>query len=124
MIELAPFQKRHLRGLGHALSPVVLIGQAGLSEAVILKTQRELEAHELIKVRAIDTSPDRARDIAAELAERAEASLVQVIGHTVLLYKARAEEPTIVLPTQRTSKTAPLAKSVSTSSAGKGGAKR
>ena len=45
-------QRRHLRGLAHALKPVVRLGSAGLSAAVTAETARALDAHELIKVKA------------------------------------------------------------------------
>lgn len=126
MITLTSHQKRFLRGLGHHLDPVVLIGHQGVTEAVCLKTRRDLLAHELIKVRVIDSAPDDAKAISADLAARVDAALVQVIGHTFLLFQPNPEEPKIELPAaaQRTAKGAPLASSASTSTGGKGGANR
>ena len=46
-------QARHLRALAHPLDPVVRVGQAGLTDAVIDKTDKELEIHELLKVKGI-----------------------------------------------------------------------
>jgi RNA-binding protein len=45
-------QKKHLRRLGHALHPIVLIGQRGLTESVAAEFERALHDHELVKVRA------------------------------------------------------------------------
>lgn len=84
-------QKRHLRGLGHHLDPVVLLGKEGLSDAVLAKIGVELENHELIKVKAPGED-------AVALAERCRAELVQRIGHVVLLYRRRSKDPEIVLP--------------------------
>lgn len=90
-------QKHHLRGLAHKLKPVVLTGDAGITDAIIDKIVVELERHELIKVRVAD-GPQTARDIGPSLAERTTSQLVQVIGKVVILYRARKKEPVIVLP--------------------------
>ena len=50
-MQLSEKQRRHLKGLAHPLKPVILMGNAGLSEAVVAETIRALNDHELIKVR-------------------------------------------------------------------------
>ena len=50
-MELSERQRRYLRGLGHALNPVLLIGNAGVSPAVVAEATRALHDHELIKVK-------------------------------------------------------------------------
>src|SRR5258705_3598787 len=68
-------QKQFLKGLAHPLSPVVRIGKAGLTPAVINEAKRSLDAHELIKVRIeADDSPTRTA-VAIELAQGADAQL-------------------------------------------------
>jgi RNA-binding protein len=91
-------QKSHLRGLGHHLNPVVALGKEGLTEAVARKAHLELENHELIKVKIGDGCLDPAAEVGATLAEKCNAALVQVIGHTVLLYRRRKKDPQIALP--------------------------
>ena len=58
----------------------------------------QLEAHELIKVRIGENAPEDRHATAEALAARTHAHLAQVIGRTALLYRARNEKPTIVLP--------------------------
>lgn len=99
-MDLTGRQKRHLRGLGHALHPVVMVGHEGASEGVIHKAAAELRAHELIKVRVIDTCEAPLAEVAEALATGTDSALVQTIGHTFLLYKRRAKDPHIVLPTR------------------------
>jgi RNA-binding protein len=91
-------QRKYLRGLAHALKPVIAIGQAGASEAVIAETARALSDHELIKVRV--SGMDRAaRDTALELlAKRTASELVFRIGHTAVLYRRNREKTRIILP--------------------------
>jgi RNA-binding protein len=50
--ELSERQRRHLRALAHALSPVIRLGSAALTAAVARETERALRDHELIKVKA------------------------------------------------------------------------
>jgi RNA-binding protein len=97
-MELSERQRRYLRGLGHALNPVLLIGNAGVSPAVIAEATRALHDHELVKVKF--RGADRAaRDAGlTELATATQSILVQRIGHTALYYKRRNDRPGIVIP--------------------------
>lgn len=90
-------QRRHLRALAHHINPVVLTGAAGVSESVVEKTKTELEHHELIKVKVAE-GPATTKEAGADLAKRADAELVQVIGRMVVLYKPNPEDPGIQLP--------------------------
>ena len=80
-------QKKFLRGLGHQLKPIILVGDAGLTEALLKEFCSTIEHHELIKVRI--NAADRAAlaDIAAKLSEACQASLVQIIGHIAVIYR-------------------------------------
>ena len=98
MTELTGKQRRHLRALGQRLTPVVHVGQDGVTDALVAHTNTELDLHELIKIRIGDNAPEDRHDIAAALAERTRSHLAQVLGRTALLYRGRSEEPTIVLP--------------------------
>jgi RNA-binding protein len=95
---LSPNHRKYLRGLGHALHPVVLIGQHGLTEAVVKETTAALESHELLKVRArLGDRLERQR-ILSTLAERTESELVQTIGNVGLFYKKNKESGKIIIP--------------------------
>jgi RNA-binding protein len=97
-MELSERQRKYLRGLGHALNPVLLIGQHGVTPAVIAEAQRALHDHELIKVKFRGAERD-ARDTGlVELATATQSILVQRIGHTALYYKRRNDRPGIVIP--------------------------
>jgi len=90
-------QCKHLRRLGCALKPVVLIGAGGLSESVLAELDNALAHHELIKVRVRVGDRGRRDEVLAQLVTRSGATLVQRIGNVALLYRA-AEEPKIHLP--------------------------
>jgi RNA-binding protein len=91
-------QKKHLRRLGHALHPIVLIGQRGLTESVAAEFERALHDHELVKVRA-RVGDREARDaVLAELALGGGAELVNRIGNVGLFYKQNNTLAKILIP--------------------------
>jgi RNA-binding protein len=90
-------QARHLRALAHHLDPVVMVGDRGVTDAVVAKVDVELDNHELIKVRIHDDR-EGVRAAAAELAERTGAELAQIIGKIAVLYRRRKKKPAIRLP--------------------------
>src|SRR5690606_29258884 len=92
-MELTEKQRRHLRGLGHKLKPVILVGQAGVSDAVVAETRAALAAHELIKVRIAGLERDERDEALADLAARTDSAIVSRIGHTALLYRRHSEKP-------------------------------
>jgi len=89
---------RYLRGLGHDLDPVVVIGKEGLTDAVTKATSTALSTHELIKVRVLPEAPVDRKEVAAELAKETRSALAQVLGRTFLLYRRHPKKPKIVLP--------------------------
>ena len=98
MAELTGKQRRHLRALGHHLSPVLQIGHDGLTDSLVAQANAQLDAHELIKVMVGESSPLPRHAAASQLASATSAELAQVLGRTFLLYRPRAREPAIVLP--------------------------
>ena len=90
-------QVRFLRGLGHHLNPIVMIGRGELSEAVLRTTDEALNTHELIKIRVQEGCELDRRDAAAELAKKTGSQVAQILGKTILLYR-EAEEKKIILP--------------------------
>jgi RNA-binding protein len=91
-------QRQFLRGLAHALEPVVRIGRAGASPAVIEETKRSLNAHELIKVRIDHDDSSERKALAEELAKACDAEVAGTIGKLAILYRPREEDPEIELP--------------------------
>jgi RNA-binding protein len=91
-------QKKHLRRLAHPLHPLVMLGNAGLTDGVVSELNRALDDHELVKVAARVGARD-ARDAAlATLAARTTSEIVQRIGHVGVFYRRRAQLPKILLP--------------------------
>lgn len=97
MRQLSPEQRKFLKAQGHGLKPVVMIGNAGLTEAVKLETDRALQAHELIKVRVLGDDRVARETWFMELCESLDAAPVQHIGKLLMLYRP-ADKPRIKLP--------------------------
>lgn len=94
---LSPNQKRHLRGLGHQLKPVVMVGQHGLRDTVMAEIEQALIAHELVKIKIAADRATRER-LAAEIARRTGAEPVQRIGQMQVLFRRNPKKPKIALP--------------------------
>lgn len=86
MAKLTGAQRKHLRGLAHALRPVVQIGKQGLTEAAIRQVDEALNDHELIKVQAAVPREEK-RAVADRLASELEAEVAGQIGHVIILYR-------------------------------------
>jgi RNA-binding protein len=97
-MDLSERQRKYLRGLGHALNPVLLIGQHGVTPAVIAEAARALHDHELIKVKFRGSEREERDAGLAQLATATDSVLLQRIGHTALYYKRRIDRPGIVIP--------------------------
>jgi RNA-binding protein len=94
-------QRRHLRALGHALTPVTQIGKGGLTDAFVAALDQALTTHELVKLKLLDTAALDRHQAADELASRTQAEVAQVLGNTILLYRPDPDEPRIELPRAR-----------------------
>ncbi len=97
MIKLTPVQRQYLKGLAHPLSPVVIIGEKGLTEAVLKETERALKAHELIKIKAGSDEKETRSLWMERICSELDASPVQQIGKTLVIYRP-AEKAVIQLP--------------------------
>ena len=94
--DLTGQQRKWLRGRAHALKPIVHVGEAGLSDAVLAAADAALGDHELVKVRLHDPADKKAA--ARQLAEATHAALCGLVGHTVILYRPRADGPRLEVP--------------------------
>ncbi|GEM03736.1 putative RNA-binding protein YqeI [Halolactibacillus miurensis] len=91
-------QKRFLRSQAHHLRPIFQVGKDGVNENMITTINEALEKRELIKVAVLQNCLEETDDVAVALVEGTESELVQVIGHTIVLYKPSVENKTIQLP--------------------------
>ena len=110
MIELTPAERRLLKAHAHKLHPVVMIGDKGLTEAVLRAIDENLKSHELIKVKV--AGEDRtARDaVLARICEALDASPVQQIGKVLVLYRENPTPPPVPAPKPAPTRVKPAAK--------------
>lgn len=85
--KLTSKQTKYLKGLGHHLSPIAMVGKEGITKNVLESVNQVLNAHELIKIKVQNNCPIDRKETAAKLSEVTGASVVQVLGKTILLYR-------------------------------------
>ena len=86
-MELTSKQRAQLRGLANTIDTIIHVGKDGLGENLIKQADDALEARELIKGRVLENSMLSPREAAEELAVKARAEVVQVIGTKFVLYR-------------------------------------
>ncbi len=93
-------QARHLRSLGHHLTPVVQLGKQGFTDGARKAVDAALSTHELVKVRVGTECPDEPQALADRLGPELKAEVAQRLGRTILLYRRHPSKPKIELPKQ------------------------
>ncbi|MBK8816455.1 MAG: ribosome assembly RNA-binding protein YhbY [Methylococcaceae bacterium] len=78
--------KKKLRSQAHGLKPVIMIGQAGVTEGVLAETEIALDHHELIKVK-IRAERDERNTMCEKICTATKANLIQMIGQIAVLYR-------------------------------------
>jgi RNA-binding protein len=91
-------QKRFLRSKAHHLNPIFQVGKGGVNENMIKQVSEALEARELMKISILQNCDEDKNTVAEQLVEGTKADLVQLIGHTIVLYKESKENKQITLP--------------------------
>lgn len=86
-------QRSALRASAHRLDPVVMVGDDGLTPAVLQEIGRSLEAHELIKIRVAGDDRAAREQTLRRICEELDAAPVQHIGKILVIYRQKAEKP-------------------------------
>lgn len=94
---LTQTQIKHLKALAHHRKPVVTIGNAGLTAAVLREIGIALKAHELVKVKLPALEREARQEIFERICSESGAESVQHIGRMAIVYR-RAAKPKIQLP--------------------------
>lgn len=90
-------QVRFLKTLCHPLSPIVRIGQKGLTDSVSSELEIAIAHHELVKIKVAGDKEER-REIIAALAEKSNAHIIQQVGQIAVLFRRNHEKPVIEFP--------------------------
>ena len=91
-IILTPSQRKVHRANAHHLTPVVMIGQEGLSASVIKEINAALNAHGLIKIRVHGDDRAAREQMFLSLADELSAAPIQHIGKLLVLWRPVAEK--------------------------------
>ena len=92
-------QRGYLKGLAMTMDPIFQIGKNSLTPEFTKAVQEALEARELIKISVLQNCLDDPKELAAMIAERTRAQVVQVIGKKIVLYKeGKDDKKKIILP--------------------------
>ena len=97
---LSESQKKFLRGLGHQLKPVIVIGDSGLSESLMKEFESTIDHHELIKVRIRAGDRKSRDDTIRSLCEQSKSSLIARTGNVALVYRCNVDRRRITLPSR------------------------
>jgi putative YhbY family RNA-binding protein len=107
MLTLSIPQRLELKGRAHAIKPVVLIGNAGLSPAVLDEIERSLKSHDLLKIRVMNDDREARETMLKEICETLKAAPVQHIGKMLVIWRP-LETPIAKAPKRKKGK--PLTK--------------
>ncbi|MGA0570760.1 YhbY family RNA-binding protein [Variovorax sp. VNK109] len=86
-IQLTPAQRKVHRAEAHHLDPVVMIGNDGLTPAVVRETDAALNAHGLIKIRVLGDDRLKREETYQALADQLNAAPIQHIGKLLVLWR-------------------------------------
>lgn len=91
MSKLTAGMKRRIKRRLSGEKPTVWIGKNSVSQELLKEIEKQLEKREMVKIKILKSAlqGDKAKQIASRIAEQTEASLVEVRGHTFMLYKRR-----------------------------------
>jgi RNA-binding protein len=80
-----------MRQLGDA-SPTIWIGKSGASAELLKEIEKQLEKNKMVKAKILKSalSEHEAKEVAETIAQQTFATLVELRGHTFILYKPRA----------------------------------
>ena len=91
MSKMTTGMKRRIKRRLSGEKPTIWIGKNGVSQESLKEIEKQLDKREMVKIKILKSAleGDEAKQIALRIAEQTEASLVEVRGHTFMLYKRR-----------------------------------
>jgi len=92
MSKLTARMKRRIKRRLSEEKPTIQIGKNGASQESLKEIEKQLEKKKMVKIKILQSAlkEKEAKQIASKIAEQTEASLVEVRGHTFMLYKRKS----------------------------------
>jgi RNA-binding protein len=89
MSGLTPRMKRRIKSEFGEEKPTIWIGKKQISNELIKEVEKQLEKREIVKIKILKSAlqETKASEIATAISKQTEADLVEVRGHTFILYK-------------------------------------
>lgn len=94
MLKLTAIERSALRSEAHALNPIVIIGEAGLTESVMKEIDSGLHAHGLIKVRVFGDDREARINMYEIICTTLKAAPIQHIGKLLVIYRPKSDVKT------------------------------
>jgi len=91
ILEITPSQRRALRARAHRLRPTVIVGDAGLSPAILAEVNRAVASHELVKVKVAGAGREEREAMLLQICEALGAAPVQHIGRILVIFRENPE---------------------------------
>ena len=97
MKPLTSKQRAELRRLAHRMKPVVIVGNEGVTHAVVQSVKEAFNTRELLKIKSLESAPAPIREISDAIAAAlGDTQTVQTVGRTAILYRPDPEEPELL----------------------------
>jgi RNA-binding protein len=84
------FKRRLIRKMSSE-KPTIWIGRLGVTDALIEEVSKQLDVRKVVKLKVLKSalSERRVEDLADEVARRTNSRLIEIRGHTFVLYRKR-----------------------------------
>lgn len=97
-LNLTSQERSALRAAAHSLRPSVIIGDKGLSDAVLKEITIHLQAHQLIKIRVAGDDRELRIQILTQICEALDAAPIHHLGKILTIYKPNPDRPDVLAP--------------------------
>ncbi len=95
---LSKNQIKFLRGKCHALNPIVMVGQKGITPQLLKELDIALDQHELVKIKIAAEDRESTLGMMDEICAREGTERIQHIGKTLTVFRRNDQKPVIQLP--------------------------
>ena len=91
-INLSNIKKKELRKKAYSLKPFVIIGQRGLTDAVLDEIDVALNAHELIKIRLRGVDKKVRSEQCLKIEQKLSTEIIHQIGFIIVLFRPKPDK--------------------------------
>ncbi len=88
---ITPRMKRRIKSESSVEKPTICVGKEGKTQQILDEISRRLANREVLKVKILKSAlkDEKIRSLASKIAEQTASTLIEVRGHTILLYKRK-----------------------------------